>query len=203
MESEFLNSPLFRNGDRALASALFEKRPARHCRFAQGDTIARQGSPCHALILLHRGSVHARMTNEEGRELILDTLTAPDVLASAFIFATQQLFPVSIIANTDCDVWTIDRATLHALLEGDAVILRNFLTILSDHSLFLSRRVHQFALQTLSSRLIDYLATNPPIRNLRKTAEILGVTRPSLSRAIARLVRQGVVRKSDAGYELA
>ena len=37
----------------------------------------------------------------------------------------------------------------------------------------------------------------------RETAFILGVTRPSLSRTIAQLVRQGVLRKSEEGYVLA
>lgn len=90
-----------------------------------------------------------------------------------------------------------------SLIEQDRAILHNFLAVLSDHSLFLSRKLEQFALQTLSSRLIGYLENNGTIQNLQQTAFILGVTRPSLSRAIAQLVRQGMVRKEDMGYVLA
>ena len=90
-----------------------------------------------------------------------------------------------------------------SLIEQDRAILHNFLAVLSDHSLFLSRKLEQFALQTLSSRLIGYLENNGSIQNLQQTAFILGVTRPSLSRAIAQLVRQGMVRKEDVGYVLA
>lgn len=90
-----------------------------------------------------------------------------------------------------------------SLIEQDRAILHNFLAVLSDHSLFLSRKLEQFALQTLSSRLIGYLENNGSIQNLQQTAFILGVTRPSLSRAIAQLVRQGMVRKEDMGYVLA
>ena len=90
-----------------------------------------------------------------------------------------------------------------SLIEQDRAILHNFLSVLSDHSLFLSRKLEQFALQTLSSRLIGYLENNGSIQNLQQTAFILGVTRPSLSRAIAQLVRQGMIRKEELGYVLA
>ena len=162
-----------------------------------------QNSVCRSLFILCRGSVYAQMTSAEGREFTLDTLSAPDVLASAFLFGTENILPVTIVANSDCEVWVVSKECVRSLIEQDRAILHNFLAVLSDHSLFLSRRLEQFALQTLSSRLIGYLENNHAIQNLQETAFILGVTRPSLSRAIAQLVRQGVIRKMDNGYALA
>ena len=66
--------------------------------------------------------------------------------------------------------------------------------------MFLSRRLNEFALQTLSSRIVSYIEHNGAIDNLQEAAFILGVARPSLSRAVAQLVSQGVLRKSDKGY---
>ena len=143
------------------------------------------------------------MISDEGREFTLDTLSAPDVLASAFLFGTENILPITMIAHSDCKLWIINKACVLSLIEQDRAILHNFLAVLSDHSLFLSRKLEQFALQTLSSRLIGYLENNGSIQNLQQTAFILGVTRPSLSRAIAQLVRQGMVRKEDMGYVLA
>ncbi len=162
-----------------------------------------QNSVCRSLYVLCEGSVYAQMTSEEGREFTLDTLSAPDVLASAFLFGTENILPVTIIAESDCGLWVISRESILSLIENDKAILRNFLTVLSDHSLFLSRKLEQFALQTLSSRLMGYLENNNSIQNLQQTAFILGVTRPSLSRAISQLVRQGVLRKAESGYVLA
>ena len=142
------------------------------------------------------------MTSSEGRELTLDTLSAPDTLASAFIFGTENRYPVSIIANSDCRLWVVGRESILQIIEQDNAVLRNFLTILSDHSLFLSRRINEFALQSLSSRLVGYLKDNHAIRNLQETAFILGVARPSLSRMIAQMVEQGIVQKTSEGYVL-
>ena len=60
----------------------------------------------------------------------------------------------------------------------------------------------EFALQTLSSRIVSYIENNGPISNLQETAFILGVARPSLSRAVSQLVSQGTLRKSADGYVL-
>ena len=64
------------------------------------------------------------------------------------------------------------------------------------------RRLSEFALQTLSSRIVSYIRENGPVDNLQQTAFILGVARPSLSRAVSQLVGQGVLEKSDDGYRL-
>ena len=162
-----------------------------------------QNSACRSLLILCEGSVYARMTGSDGREFTLDTLSAPDVLASAFIFSTEGIYPVTIIANTDCRLWIVGRECVMELIERDSAVLHNFLTVLSDHTIFLSNKLNQFALQSLTSRLLNYLETNGPVRNLQETAFILGVTRPSLSRVVSQLVRQGLVRRSGDGYTLA
>ena len=202
MECEIYDMPLFRGGDRTRMETILQKSTGRYASYQKGDFIALQHSACRSLLLLCEGSVYAQMTSSEGRELTLDTLSAPDTLASAFIFGTENRYPVSIIANSDCRLWVVGRESILQIIEQDNAVLRNFLTILSDHSLFLSRRINEFALQSLSSRLVGYLKDNHAIRNLQETAFILGVARPSLSRMIAQMVEQGIVQKTSEGYVL-
>lgn len=202
MECEIYDMPLFRGGDRNLLEVVLEKSPGRYASYHKGDFIAMQNSVCRSLLLLCEGSVYAQMTSPEGRELTLDTLSAPDTLASAFIFGTENRYPVSVVANSDCRLWVVGRENILQIIEQDKAVLRNFLTILSDHSLFLSRRINEFALQSLASRVVGYLKDNHTISNLQETAFILGVARPSLSRMIAQMVEQGTVLKSPDGYRL-
>ena len=142
------------------------------------------------------------MVSDEGKEFTLDTLSAPEVLASSFVFSTQRIFPVTIIAGSDCDLWVFSRDCILKMIERDRTVLGNYLAVIPDHSMFLSRRLSEFALQTLSSRIVSYIRENGPVDNLQQTAFILGVARPSLSRAVSQLVGQGVLEKSDDGYRL-
>lgn len=202
MDCEIFDMPLFRGSDTSLVTRILHDFPGRFASYGKGDFIAMQNSVCRSIFLLCEGSVYAQMTSDEGKEFTLDTLSAPDVLASAFVFGTENIYPVTIIANSDCKMWVVSRDCLQELIEQDKVVLHNFLTVLSDHSLFLSRKIHEFALQTLSSRVVGYLQRNGMIQNLQEAAFILGVARPSLSRAIAQLVAQGVLCKVDEGYVL-
>ena len=201
MDCEIFDMPLFRGSDASLVTRILLDFPGRFASYGKGDFIAMQNSVCRSIFLLCEGSVYAQMTSDEGKEFTLDT-SAPDVLASAFVFGTENIYPVTIIANSDCKMWVVSRDCLQELIEQDKVVLHNFLTVLSDHSLFLSRKIHEFALQTLSSRVVGYLQRNGMIQNLQEAAFILGVARPSLSRAIAQLVAQGVLCKVDEGYVL-
>ena len=162
-----------------------------------------QGAPCRSLYLLCSGSVYARMVSDEGKEFTLDTLSAPEVLASSFVFSTQRIFPVTIIAGSDCDLWVFSRDCILKMIEKDRTVLGNYLAVISDHSMFLSTRLNEFALQTLASRVVSYIEKNGVLQNLQEAAFILGVARPSLSRTVAQLMAQGILVKDDSGYCLA
>ncbi|WP_286008557.1 Crp/Fnr family transcriptional regulator [Barnesiella viscericola] len=202
MNNEIYEMPLFRGGNKDTIERIMHDFPSRYVHYKKGDTIAMQGNACRSLYILCEGSVYAKMISEEGREFTLDTLSAPDVLASAFVFSSEGIFPVTILANSDCDLWIVSKESLLRIIESEPLVLRNYLTVISDHSMFLSKRLNEFALQTLSSRIMSYIEQNGSIQNLQEAAFILGVARPSLSRAVLQLVGQGVLKKENRGYVL-
>lgn len=202
MSNEIYEMPLFRGGNKDTIERIMHDFPSRYVHYKKGDTIAMQGNACRSLYILCEGSVYAKMISEEGKEFTLDTLSAPDVLASAFVFSSEGIFPVTILANSDCDLWIVSKESLLRIIESEPLVLRNYLTVISDHSMFLSKRLNEFALQTLSSRIMSYIEQNGSIQNLQEAAFILGVARPSLSRAVLQLVGQGVLKKENRGYVL-
>lgn len=202
MDNDIYEMPLFKGGNTDTIEKIMHDFPSRYVHYKKGDTIAMQGNACRSLYILCEGNVYAKMINEEGKEFTLDTLSAPEVLASSFIFSSEGIFPVTILANSNCSLWIVNKESILRIIEEDSVVLRNYLTVISDHSMFLSKRLNEFALQTLSSRIISYIEKNGTIQNLQETAFILGVARPSLSRAILQLVNQGILKKDNRGYIL-
>ena len=194
--------PLFKGGNKDVIEKIMHDFPSRYVHYKKGDVIAMQGNACRSLYILCKGSVYAKMISEEGKEFTLDTLSAPDVLASSFIFSSEGIFPITILANSNCSLWIVNRESILKIIEADSLVLRNYLTVISDHSMFLSKRLNEFALQTLSSRIISYIEQNGIIQNLQEAAFILGVARPSLSRAMLQLVNQGILKKENRGYIL-
>ena len=146
MDCDIYSLPLFSGGDKELIDNILQENPARHRLYAKGDIIALQGYVCKQLYLLCSGSAYARMVSEEGKEFTLDTLSAPEVLASAFLFSTEGIFPVTIIAASDCSIRLISREAMLRILKADQRVMQNYLRVISDHSMFLSNRLVEFAL---------------------------------------------------------
>jgi CRP-like cAMP-binding protein len=199
---EISDFPLFKDCDEKTVEMLISTSSNRMAVYERGDIVAVQGSKCRSLLLLCEGSVKTVMTNSEGKEIKIETMHAPEILASAFIYGSENLLPVTIEATSSCKLWIISKDGFLNMMQKDATLLQNFLKDISDRSLFLSRKLNEFALQNLNTRLIGYMKRNSTIHNLQQLAFILGVARPSLSRAVAMLVEQGIVIKSENGYEL-
>ena len=122
----------------------------------QGQPIAHQGQPCRNLLLLTEGSAYARMTSNDGRELTLETLSAPEVLASPFLFSTQGTYPVTIIADSACHIRPLGRERVERLLAASPTVRQNLLRIISDHTVFLNSRISEFASPTFDHSLFKF-----------------------------------------------
>ena len=163
--------------------------------FDSDDIIARQGNLCKGLYILASGVVRAGMINEEGKELTIEEIEAPCLLASAFIFATESRFPVNIEAIKPCKVFIISKERFLEFMHLNPLVMQNFLKDISDRSVVLSKKLNEFALQNLKTRLLNYLDTHPTIHNQQEVAQKLGVTRPSLARALSELINEGKIKK--------
>ena len=97
----------------------------------------------------------ARMMGEEGREVLVDHLKAPMLLAPAFLFANNNVVPVEVTALTNCAVWHINREAFFEFMQQEPTVLRAFLGILSERGHFLSRKMRTFAVNSLRNRVIE------------------------------------------------
>lgn len=194
--------PLFANADRNDIDHFLHNTPSKIKLYTKGDIVALQNSPCKSLMLLCEGSLSARMSNSEGKEIIIETLRAPEVLAPAFLYGSENKFPVTLQAEENTRIWLLSRNAFLNMMEANPTILKNFIQSISDRSIFLSKKLNEFALQNLSTRIISYLRNKGEITNIQEVAFIMGVARPSLSRTIQTMIEQKLLRKTENGYEL-
>lgn len=194
---------LFANAKRNDIDRFLQNIPSKIKLYEKGDIVALQNSPCKSLMLLCEGSLSARMSNIEGKEIIIENLHAPEILAPAFLYGSENKFPVTLRAEENVRIWLLSRDAFLNLMETSPIVLSNFIQNISDRSIFLSKKLNEFALQNLSTRIISYLKNKGEISNIQEVAFIMGVARPSLSRTIQAMVEQKLLRKTKNGYELA
>ncbi|MGI6220034.1 MAG: Crp/Fnr family transcriptional regulator [Bacteroidaceae bacterium] len=204
MEYDLYNHPFLQGCPAPLLESLATRGQARAHVYAKGQPIALQGQPCRSLLLLCSGSAYARIVSPEGRELTLSTLHAPDVLAAPFLFSSRALYPLTIVSAADgCQLRPLGRDVVERLTHDVPSMSRRLMNVVADHGVFLAERLAELALQTLSERVCSYVARHGTLTHLQQAASTLGVARPSLSRVVAQLVREGQLRKTPQGYELA
>ncbi len=192
--NDLMQFDLFSGMVREKLQRFIEKSEVYSKRFSAGSMMVLQGMPCNTLNLLVSGNARATMINAEGKQVVIEFLQAPRVLAPAALFATQGIFPVNIEAFTDCTVAFMGKESFTELIHGEPSVLDHFVNILSDKSIFLTQKVNSFALQNLKGRLASYLLTHEQVETQQQIADFLGVARPSLARVLAEMIDAGWVR---------
>ena len=176
--------------------------PYRRKEYKTGDMVVRVGDTCDWLMLLAEGAVESRMGAQNGKEVVIERMQAPMILAPAFLFAKNSTIPVEVSMMTDGVVWYIHREAFFKFMATHPQVLQQFLEVLSDRSHFLSNKVRSFAVKSLRDRVLDYIRQHGAITNVAEAAEMLGVARPSLSRLIADLQDEGVLERTERGLVL-
>lgn len=176
-----------------------------------GEVLAVEGDKLEHLYMIIEGSVVGEMMDFEGKILRVEKLSAPETIATAFLFGNTANLPVTVTATEKTRLLVIPRADLLELFKKDPVILRNFLDIISDRAQFMSKRIKLLSLTGLKARISQYLLdimkntgkASFRIPNTQKElSEILGATRPSVGRAIRELHNSGYISAKGKNIEV-
>ena len=198
---KLMQAPLFQGCDRMVLEDFLGTAHHRiRCRNA-GEMIAYRGDKCDEVLLLVEGSAYSTMSGDD-KEIVVEQFEGPLVLAPAFVFATKNVMPVNVIANTTCTMLYIYRQDFMELLHRDSTLMMNFIQIISNRCQRLSQRLNDFAVQSLKERVMDYLLQHQRIDNVGWLSRVLGVARPSLSRVLSELKTEGLIERTIDGIEL-
>lgn len=178
-------------------------------RFGRGEYIAYQNDTVRYLYMLTRGSVRTEMVSSSGLTLSVEEIKAPYPLAVAFLFADNNKFPVDVIAIDECEVLLITKSSVEEQMAKCPGFLRGFLAFSANRMEFLSTRLRVFAHKGIKAKVAYHILSvehNGDFtlgRSVAALADYFGVERPSLSRALSELVRDGIITyKQGAGRVL-
>jgi CRP-like cAMP-binding protein len=192
--------PPFSMVDVVRLDALLRKVPYGVRSFESGDTVAIAGSEYPSLLCLLEGSVRAVMNGADGRALTVETFEAPVAIASAVLFAEEPALPVGIEAMALCRVLSLGKGTILDLCGADRAFLSAFLAETGNKLRLLSDKLRSLQFNSIRQKMASYLVTRAKGGRSVKLpyskealAELLGVTRPSLSRELSGMAREGLI----------
>ena len=200
-----LSSPLFRGLTLEELDAMFLKVDHQIKQFRSGEMLAMAGEEVNKAILLMQGRLQGEMVDYSGNSLKIEELDPPQMVAAAFLFGPQNKFPVFLSAKTDGKILVIQKSEFTEMLSSEPRVMVNYMNIVSEKAQFLSGKITFLSLKTIREKIAYYLlqktknSTNNKIiidQTQTNLADLFGVTRPSLTRTILELEKQGILNWS-------
>jgi len=184
---------------------LFDLLSRSSCRiriFSRGDLVAQAGEEVFFLHIMIQGSVKGEMDDYAGKVIKIEDIYPPRPLAPAFLFGNQNRYPVNITASDDVKMLSISRDEFLKMMQTNERILRNFVNNVSSRGQFLSNKIKFLSFTSIKGKLAQYLldlaaktGSDQIIMPLSQSrlAELFGVARPSVGRAISEMNHDGII----------
>ena len=169
----------------------------------KGEVIALEGDNYNKLMIIVKGSVVGEMMDFEGKVLRIEKLSAPETVATAFLFGKSNTLPVTITATEETRLLLFPKEDLLEMMRKNGQVLENYLDIMSNRAQFLSKQLRLLGLSSIKGKIAHYLLEQSKFQNSNhikikhsheELAGIFGVARPSVSRVLAELNRNGILK---------
>jgi CRP-like cAMP-binding protein len=161
-----------------------------------------QGDECKTIFLLLKGTIEVQKIDPSGKMLLLMDVDKDEVIGAGVVFSGHDRHQMSAFAKSDIAVLEMDKSSILKLCRSNENFLELFLKSLSGRTYMLTQRIREVTLKTLREKICEYLysihsdkgSLDVRIPFTKKYwAETLGVQRPSLSRELANLSREGLI----------
>lgn len=172
--------------------------------YKKNEIVFFRGDILKKIIIILKGAARGEMQKFNGDTIVINQMKAGEVLASAFLFGKNNVFPVDLIALENSEFLFLDKEKYLDLIQSDKRLLLNFIREISNKSQYLSKRIwFNFTHKTIEEKVLSYIKENaqddkikflPSISALAKKFE---VTRPALSREISSLCKRKILKKIE------
>ncbi len=171
--------------------------------YRDGELIARRDTAYSGLMIIVRGKVHGEMPAASGRPVTIEPLEAPQLIAPAFLFGGYNKLPIDVVADGDATIMTLHRGYLFELMQGNVLIMSNFIDIISNRANVWSKKIYFLSFRSLKEKAAGYLLghsteASPSVEmpDIREIAQYFDATRSAVQTVLAELEKKRLVALS-------
>lgn len=195
-------SPLFKGLETEEINSLINNSSHQIKQFSNKEVLAYAGEKVEKAMILIEGKLQGEMIDFAGNSLKIEEMEPPQMVAAAFLYGPQSVFPVNLSAISEGKMLIIYKNDFTQLLSADQRVLSNYLNIISGKAQFLSRKITFLSFKTIKEKIAYYLLQNFKTGNQvviinqsqKGLAEMLGVARPSLARTISEMESDQLIK---------
>lgn len=195
--------PLFAGLSKAQHEALLRIGVRRSCR--KGERIFSEGDEGNGFFVVIAGRVKISKVSADGKEQILHIFGPGEPFGEVSVF-TGQGFPADAAAAVQTTLLFFPRAAFVALIKQDPTLALNMLAQLSLRLRHFAGLIEDLSLKEVPGRLAKYLLfmSRDGNRGVEldiskgQLASLLGTIPETLSRILAKMNREGLIRSQGA-----
>lgn len=176
-------------------------------KYLAGNYIFAQGDVPTKLFLLLDGKVHICKDFSSGKRDVLYLVEEGNVFGEMFLFGNKEKYWYDAVAVSDVTVlelpWDFFYHFCSNACDHHKQLTQNMLEILSENNFTITRKLHIVTTSSLRERiaiwLLDAIDSKGVVElkmNREQLADFLGVARPSLSRELMRMQKEGLLEVS-------
>ncbi len=200
-----IRNPLFQGVEKQVLGTIIKRIPHQVRQLETGEVLAVEGDVIHHLWMIVQGAVAGEMMDYSGNLMRVETISAPQSIATAFLFGKNSRLPVTVTATEPAKVFCIPKDALVTLFSQHRTIMQNFLDTISERAQFLSNRIKVLSIPTLKGKLAFYL-----LHHVRQTgqnefvlphtqqelADQFRAARPSVGRVLHQLNEEDIIEST-------
>ena len=165
--------------------------------YKKGETLFIEGDECTRIGIVSFGEISIKSFFSNGKEVVYNSLHQGQMFGNNLIFSSNPHYRGDVVAESDSEVFFIDKESLMSILQNDIEFLNRYLTEQSDFSKTLNLKIKLLTIPAAQDRLIYYLTINKGkiyYKSVTKLADELYLTRESLSRTIKKLKENKTIK---------
>lgn len=196
------NNKLFADFTKEELLSLFNKSNLQVLNYEKGKLIYIENQKSTTLDIILEGSLLVQKIHKDGNTLTISEFHQGENIGGNLIFADRHFYPMTVIAKSNCKILHLQKDLVLELCQLNKVFLYEILKSLSNKTTIISGKLNSIAMGTLRQRILEFLAyeyfqkgeLEINLNMSRKEwAEKLGVQRPSLSRELMKMKKEGLI----------
>lgn len=195
-------SMLFENINKDDINNLIHNLKYRISNYEKNDIVAIEDDECYSLGIILSGKIEIHKPFPSGKVVTINTFSKGNVFGEALVFSEKHKYPATVIAANSSAIMYIDKVEVIQLMKKDERILNNFVSLLSNRILMLNDRITNLGFDTIRKKIANVILNEYRKQNSnylilpfsrKKMAELLNIPRPSLSRELINMKREGII----------
>ncbi|MGF7017889.1 CRP-like cAMP-binding protein [Lachnospiraceae bacterium PF1-21] len=193
---------LFSSIDKETFQRLDIVQRCRQKSYRKESIIHLQNELCQSIDVIISGIVTVQNVEESGNLMTITNFSSGEILGSNLLFSSHPVYPMTVMAKTDVALLCFHKEMILDLCTASPAFLETYLQEISNKTLVLTGKINTIALKSIRECIIEYLMLERSYQNSntitlpfskKEWAELLGIQRPSLSRELNKMRRDGLI----------